>query len=120
MEVKGYTPWAALNGRHTTTDQCANGSEREWRRLAAEEMREITVRAFQAYVRPLNLVTSFNYLSRIIKALVHAWLELVGNLRKVRNSWVQLSRILGREGENPRVSGMFFSLVVQVVLIFGS
>ena len=83
-------------------------------------MRESTVRVFQAYGRPLNLVTSFNYLSRIIKALVHAWLELVGNLRKVRNSWVQLSRILGREGENPRVSGMFFSLVVQAILIFGS
>ena len=42
-------PWAAMNGRHTTTDHCAKGVDRKQHRFAVEEMRAITVRAFQAY-----------------------------------------------------------------------
>ena len=30
-----------------------------------------------------------------------------------------MTRILGREGEDPRISGLFFKAVVQVVLLFG-
>ena len=45
---------------------------------------------------------------------------VVGNLRKARKSWERLARILGREGSNTRVSRMFFTSVVQAVLIFGS
>ena len=48
------------------------------------------------------------------------WVELVGNLSKARKKWAQLSRILGNEGANPQVLGMFFKAVVQVVLLFGS
>ena len=47
------------------------------------------------------------------------WTVVVGNLRKARNSWAWLSRILVREGVKPRVSGMFFKVVVQAVLLFG-
>ena len=46
--------------------------------------------------------------------------EFVGNLRKERKIWARLSRILGREGANPRVSGMFFKAVVQAVLLLGA
>ena len=42
------------------------------------------------------------------------------NLKNARKSWSKLMRILVREGDNLRVSGMFFSTVVQVVLLFGS
>ena len=42
------------------------------------------------------------------------------NLKNSRKSWAQLTRILGREGANLRVSGMFFKAVVQAVLLFGS
>ena len=47
------------------------------------------------------------------------WSEVVGNLRKDQNSWAQLTRILIREGADPRVSKMFFKTVVQVVVLFG-
>ena len=58
-------PWAALNGCHTTTAQCVNGVDHKRRRLVAEEMRPSTARAFQAYVIPLDLITSFKYLVQI-------------------------------------------------------
>ena len=31
-----------------------------------------------------------------------------------------MTRILGQEGSDPMISGLFFKAVVQVVLIFGS
>ena len=83
-------------------------------------MRASTVRALQAYGRPLKLVTSFKYLVRIMTSSYDDWKAVVVNLRKERNSWARLLRILGREGVNPRVSGMFFKEVVQLVLLFGS
>ena len=42
------------------------------------------------------------------------------NLKKARNSGSQLTRILGREGANLRVSNMLFKAVVQAVLLFRS
>ena len=43
-----------------------------------------------------------------------------GILENMRKSLAHLTRILGREGANPRVSGIFFKVIVQVVLILGS
>ena len=48
------------------------------------------------------------------------WTSVVGNLRKARKSWARMESILGREGDIPRVSGMFLKAVVQAVLLFGS
>ena len=48
------------------------------------------------------------------------WPEMMGNLCKAQNKLSRLSRILGREGANARVSGTFFKSVVPVVLLFGS
>ena len=43
---------------------------------------------------------------------------VVGNLGKARNSWGQLSRILIREGADPKVSEFFNKAVAQAVLLF--
>ena len=70
-------------------------------------------RAFQDYDRPLETVTYFKYLGYFLMAFNEDWTAAVGNLRKARKSWSRLSRILGREGASPRVSGVFFEAVVQ-------
>ena len=46
--------------------------------------------------------------------------EVAGNLRKDRESWMRMTRILSREGAEPKVSGLFFKAVVQAVLLFGA
>ena len=48
------------------------------------------------------------------------WLAMAGNLRKASKIWTRMTRILGREGAEPRISGLFFNAVVQAVLLFGS
>ena len=39
-------PWEGLNSRHPNTTQCTKREDLKWHRLAAEEMRLITERAF--------------------------------------------------------------------------
>ena len=43
----------------------------------------------------------------------------VGSLRKYHKSWARLTRILDREGADPRISGMSFNAAVQAMLLFG-
>ena len=58
--------WKSLNGMHRSKVQCKRGAERKRQRLAAEEEREVTSMAFSAYGRPLEMVTSFQYLGQLI------------------------------------------------------
>ena len=57
-------------------------------------------------------VTSFKYMGRVLMVADDNWTEVAGNPRKARKSWARMARILGREGTNPRVSGIFFKMVV--------
>ena len=83
-------------------------------------MQESEENAFQAYGRPLVMFTLFKYLGRVLMAVDENWLAAVGNLRKKWKSWTWMAKILVREVDIPRVSGMFFKAVVQAVLLFGS
>ena len=83
-------------------------------------MRKILESSFEAYGDPLENVTTFRYLGRVLKAVDNDWLAVVGNLGKAQNSWRRLSWILSREGEDPKVSGSFYKAVAQVVLLFGA
>ena len=83
------------------------------------QLNRSTERAFQAYGRPLNLVTSFKYLVWILTALENDWPVVVGNLRNSRKKWAQLSIIFGHERSKLQVSGIFFKVMVQAVFLFG-
>ena len=101
-------PWRTLNGRHPSTAQCARGTERKRQRLAEEEFRENTEKAFEAYGAPLENVTVFKYMGLVITAGGDDWPAVVGNLQKERESWGSLSRILILEGVDPVILGYFF------------
>ena len=111
-------PWCALNGSHLATSQCARGAEQKRKRLAEEELQESSERAFQAYGAPLENVTTFKYLRRVVTAGYDEWPAVTGNLHKAKKSWGWISRVLSREGAEPKVSGHFFKAVVQAMLLF--
>ena len=111
-------PRRALKGRHPGTAQCLKGAERKRRWLAETEKRENFERAFEAYGTPIESVTEFKYLGRILTATDNDWPEVVGNLGRARRSWGCLARVLSREGADPRVSRAFYIAVTQVVLLF--
>ena len=113
-------PWRALNGWHHATAMCKKGAERKRRRMAEAKLKDSTERAFEAYGKPLDTVSTFKYLGRVMTAGDDNWPEVAGNLVKSQKSWGRLSRILSSEGADKRVLGNFFKAVVQAVLMFGA
>ena len=89
-------PRRALNGRHPGTAQCAEGAERKRWRLAETETRENSERAFEAYGAPIESVSEFKYLGRILTATDDDWPAVAGNLSKAKRSWGRLAKVLSR------------------------
>ena len=112
-------PWRALNGRHKNTEMCRGGAEKKRRRLAEAEVRDSAEMAFEVYGEQLQTVPWFKYLGRILTEGDADWPAVAGNLVKAKKSWGRLQGILSREGATKRVSGKFFKVVVQQVLLFG-
>ena len=67
----------------------------------------------------MELVSEFKYLGRILTATDNDWPAVVGKLRKARQSWGRLARVLRREVADPKVSWAFYISVTQAVLLFG-
>ena len=76
---------------HQLTAQCTRGAEQKRRRLAAEEEREITARAISAYELPLEMVTSFRYLVRVISEEDNDWPAVIRNLSQARAVWKRMT-----------------------------
>ena len=60
--------------------QCKKGAERKQRRLAETETRENLERAFHAYRKPMEAVSEFCYLGRILTETEYDWPEVAGNI----------------------------------------
>ena len=84
----------------------------------AEEEREVTTRSFITYGRPLEMVTSFKYLGRVILETDNDCPEVVRNLARANTVWIRMLCIFSRDGATPRVSGFFLNAVIQAVLLF--
>ena len=111
-------PRQALNGHHLGTAQCAKGAERKRRWLANTETRENLERAFRAYGQPMEAVSEFRYLRRLLTEMEKEWPAVAGNIQKARRIWRRLAKVLGREGADPKVSRTFYIAVTQKVLLF--
>ena len=65
-------------------------------------------------------VETFKYLGWMLDRSDDNWLAVLRNVGKARRVWRRLGKLLSREGADPRVSAMFYSEVVQAVLLFGA
>ena len=73
-----------------------------------------------AYGKQNKVVTEFRYLGRVLTATDDDWLAVAGNIWKARVSWGCLTRVLGREGAEPKKSRRLYTAVTQQVLLFGA
>ena len=78
-----------------------------------------TAVAFQAYWRPLETMWEFKSLGRMLTALDDDWPAVAVNMSNSWRRWEWISRILVREGADPRASGTFYKAMVQATLLFG-
>ena len=76
-------------------------------------MRENLEWAFHAYGKPMEAVSEFRYLGRLLTATDDDWPAVAGNIRKARVSWGRFERVLGREGADPKVSRSSYTAVTQ-------
>ena len=83
-------------------------------------MKEVTARAFTAYGIPLDMVTSFKYLWRVISATYDHWPAVVITVARAKTAWRRMSRIFSREVATHQVSGFFFKAMIQAVMLFGA
>ena len=75
-------------------------------------------RAFEVYGAPLENVTAFKYLGRVMTAGNDYWPTVVGKLHRARKSWGGLLQKFSREGAYLKVSRHFLKSVTQTVLFF--
>ena len=88
--------------------------------MAEEKAWEGCVIEFRTCGHPLAMVTSLRYLGRNLTTTEYEWPEVVGNPHKEIWTWLWISRVLWREGEDAWVSGSFYLEVVHAILLFGS
>jgi hypothetical protein len=68
----------------------------------------------------LSPVTTFKYLGHILTSRDNNWEVAYWNLKKAKQRWATISRVLARESASPRVSALFYKAVIQTVLLYGS
>ena len=78
-------------------------SKRWWeylrcRCLAEEEAQAGDEASITSYGIPISPVTSFRYLVRILLVADKNWPSVIRNLRKARQKWVRIMRLLSMEG----------------------
>ena len=84
---------------------------------AARRSREIV---FQIDGVDLETVPSFKYLGRLLTSTDDDWPAVAANLRKARQRWAMVSRILRKDNMDPGVAGWFYKALAQSVLLYGS
>ena len=89
------------------TLQCKKGAEQKRQLLAETETRENSERVFHAYGKPMEAVSEFRYLWRLLTATDDDWSTVAGNIWKAQVSWGRLARVLGREGGGPKIGTEF-------------
>ena len=66
------------------------------------------------------MVSYFKYICRLLSSLDGDSPAVVANIGMARKKLAQISCILGREGVEARMLGIFYKAAVEAVLLFGS
>ena len=88
--------------------------------MAAEEAEVGRAMALTTYIRPRTSVSPFKYLVGVLLDSDDNCTTLIRNLRRASKIWERLFQVFVWEGEDERTLGMFYIVVIQAVLIYGS
>ena len=117
----GLQTRAAGSLRHEQTDKCRKLVAQRRRGRLAAEVSAAAERKFTAYQKDtLRSVEEFKYLGRIIARDDCDTPAIRRNLKRARQVWGRISKVITKEEVPPRVAGMFYQAVVAAVLLYGS
>ena len=93
---------------------------RESRAAAKVNTRAVVETVFNVDGVPIENVSEFKYLGRVVKSNDDDRPAMKANMKKARAAWGRISGILTREGANPKAMASFYKAIVQSVLLYGA
>jgi len=106
---------------HQQTADCKRWAAiREKRAADKVYKREMAETVFNVQGVPIENVSEFKYLGRVVNNKDDDRPAVRMNLKKARAKWGRISRILSKEGANPKAMASFYKAIVQSVLLYGS
>jgi hypothetical protein len=111
----------ALAGTHPQLALCRDRAKQNKRK----KLNLKCIRAFQhtcqIQEQPIETVADFHYLRRILTSHDNDWAAARWNLKKAKQWWATISRVLAHESASPRISALFYKAnTIQTVLLYGS
>lgn len=129
IEEEGRLPRCANCGlfqlnvgpKHQQSQDCIRWTNSFAKRVADKVNKE-TVKdmVFTVYGGPIEIVTEFKYLGRVVEKQDDDWPAVNRNIRRAQFAWGKLRRILSREGAKPKTMATIYKAVVQAVLLYGA
>jgi hypothetical protein len=110
----------ALTTTHRESKICKKGAKRNKQKQRDLQCIRAFRQTFTIQNQPIETVTNFTYLGRIITSRDEDWIAAHSNLQKARTRWAMIQRVLARETASQRISAMFYKATIQTVLLYGS
>jgi hypothetical protein len=109
-----------VDQKHKMSEDCKKATRSRQARL--DEKRQQAAREFTFTVAgtPIERVKEFKYLGRVLDESDDDWPALQSNLKKAREKWSRIGRILSREKAKPRIMATFYKAIIQSVLLYGA
>ena len=112
---------AAGSARHERSDQCQKLAAHRQRQRLAEEVEAAEQRKFTVYHNDtLRLVEVFKYLGRVIARGNCNTPAIRRKIKRARQVWRRISKVITKEEVPPKVAGMVYQAVVVAILLYGS
>ena len=110
----------AGSARHLATAACRRMTAMKTQHRCAEEGARAASQKFYAYGQELRSVERFKYLGRILSSSDSDMPAVRKNLAKAKAVWRRISTVIAKESVPAVIAGMFFRVVVEAVLLYGS
>jgi hypothetical protein len=110
----------SVNGKHQATLDCIKAMATRARRQDAKIQQQSARVSFTVNGCPIQSVSKFKYLGRILDNRDSDTAAVEYNLRKARQKWGRIGRILSKESAKPRVMASFYKAIIQSVLLYGA
>lgn len=68
----------------------------------------------------MEVVRTFKYLGRVMTADNNDWGAATRNVKRAKERWGRIRRILTRDGAKTRTMGQFYAATVQSILLYGA
>jgi hypothetical protein len=110
-----------VDDAHQKTQTCIKATKVKSLRQAVEMNRRIVAeRVFTVQGIPIETVSEFQYLGRIVTNNDDDSAAVNRNLTRARQKWGRIGKVIIRTGADPKTMASFYKAIVQSVLLFGA